>query len=161
MTVYEMVATLNELVTILDDATERYGLEKIRTIGESYLAVCGLSVPCIDHDQRTLELALEMQVLVRRFNHEKGFNLNICSGISSGKVLAGIVGSRKLVYDVWGEPINDADRLKFACPPGAIFVSESVYNRLHDLYDFERIEIKGQKSLVAWHLKSIHRAVSA
>lgn len=163
MTAYEFVATLNELVTAFDEATERYGIEKIKTIGDSYMAVCGLSVPYLDHDKRAVDFALEMFAIIRRFNHERGFKLNIQIGIHSGDVLAGIVGKNKFIYDVWGDTINVAHKIKSACPPGSILVSQDVYNRLQDLYDFEQVgvEANGKEKLVAWRLKSTQQTVSA
>lgn len=163
MTAYEFVATLNQLVTAFDEATERYGIEKIKTIGDSYMAVCGLSVPYLDHDKRTVDFALEMFAIVRRFNHERGFKLNIQIGINSGDVLAGIIGKNKFMYDVWGDTINVAHKMKSACPPGFILVSQDVYNRLQDLYDFEQVgvEANGKEKLVAWRLKSTQQPVSA
>lgn len=163
MTAYELVATLNHLVTAFDEATERYGIEKIKTIGDSYMAVCGLLVPYIDHDKRAVDFALEMIAIVRRFNHERGFKLNIQIGINSGDVVAGIIGRNKLIYDVWGNTINVASDMKSACPPGSILVCQDIYNRLHDLYDFEQfgVEANGKEKLVAWRLKSTQQAVSA
>lgn len=156
MTAYEIVATLNYLVTAFDEATERYGMEKIKTIGDSYMAVCGLSVPCLDHDKRAVDFASEMLTIVRRFNHERGFQLNIRIGINSGDVVAGIVGRNKVIYDVWGDTINIASEIKSVCPPGSILVSQNVYNRLYDLYDFEQVgvEANGKGKLMAWRLKS-------
>ncbi len=163
MIVYEIVAILNDLVTAFDEAAERYGMEKIKTIGDSYMAVCGLSVPCLDHDKRAVDFALEMLAIIRRFNHERGFKLNIRIGINSGDVVAGIVGRNKFLYDVWGDMIDVASEIKSACPPGSILVSQDVYNRLHDLYDFEQVgvEANGKEKLVAWRLQSTQRAVTA
>ena len=162
MTAYEVVGTLNDLVTGFDEATERYGIEKIKTIGDSYMAVCGLSVPYVDHDKRAIDFALEMLAIVRRFNHERGFKLNIQIGINSGDVVAGIVGRNKCIYDIWGNTINVASDMKSACPPGSILVSQDIYNRLHDLYDFEQlgVEANGKEKLVAWRLKSTQQPVS-
>ena len=163
MTVYKIVATLNDLVTAFDEATERYGMEKIKTIGESYIAVCGLSVPCLDHDKRAVDFALEMLAIIRRYNHERGFDLNIRIGIDSGDVVAGIVGRNKFIYDVWGDTINVASQMKSACPPGAIFVSQDIYDRLRDLYDFEQagVEGNGKKHRLIWQLKSTQQTLSA
>lgn len=77
-------------------------MEKIKTIGDSYMAVCGLSVPYLDHGKRAIDFALEMLKIVRRFNHERGFQLNVSVGINSGDTVAGIVGKNKFIYDVWG-----------------------------------------------------------
>ncbi|MGA9381816.1 MAG: adenylate/guanylate cyclase domain-containing protein [Phormidium sp.] len=158
----EAIAILNDLVTAFDEAAERYGVEKIKTIGDSYLAVCGLSVPYLDHDKRAIDVALEMQIIVRRFNHERGLKLNIQIGINSGDIIAGIVGRNRCIYDVWGNTINVAAALKDACPPGGIIVSQTVYHRLHDLYQFEPMtdkETNGKSKLNAWLLKSTQSPV--
>ncbi len=154
----ECVALLNELVTAFDEAADRHGMEKIKTIGDSYMAVCGLSVPYLDHDKRAIDFALDMLSVVRRFNHERGFQLNVSVGINSGDVVAGIVGSNKFIYDVWGDTINIASALKTACPPGAILISEDVYARLGDIYDFKLFEAmveNGKGPLKAWQLTAV------
>ncbi|MFB2895343.1 adenylate/guanylate cyclase domain-containing protein [Aerosakkonemataceae cyanobacterium BLCC-F50] len=153
----ESVAILNDLVTAFDETADRYGVEKIKTIGDSYLAVCGLSIPYLDHDKRTIDVALEMLMIVRRFNHERGVQLNIQIGINSGDIIAGIVGRNRCIYDVWGSTINVAAELKNVCPPGGILVSQTVYRRLQDLYQFEQMtnmETNGKSKLNAWLLKS-------
>ena len=158
LTARETVSILNDLVSSFDEAAERYGIEKIKTIGDSYMAVCGLSVPYLDHDKRAIDFALEMLKIVRRFNHERGFQLNVSVGINSGDTVAGIVGKNKFIYDVWGDTIDIASTLKSACPPGSILVSENVHNHLYDLYEFEPTEAtveNGKKPLKAWRLKSI------
>jgi class 3 adenylate cyclase len=157
LTAYEIVSILNELVTAFDEAADRYGMEKIKTIGDSYMAVCGLSIPYLDHDKRAVDFALDMLTIVRRFSHERGFLLNISIGINSGDVVAGIVGRNKFIYDVWGDTINIASALKSACPPGAILISDEAYHRLGDLYDFEPVESvveNGKGPLKAWQLKT-------
>lgn len=159
LSAYETVGILNDLVSAFDEAAERYGMEKIKTIGDSYMAVCGLSVPYLDYDKRAIDFALEMLTIVRRFNHERGFQLNVSVGINSGDTVAGIVGRNKFIYDVWGNTINVASALKSACPPGAILVSEEVRNHLYDLYEFEPVEAamleNGKGPLKAWRLRSI------
>jgi class 3 adenylate cyclase len=157
LTAYEIVSILNDLVTSFDETADRYGMEKIKTIGDSYMAVCGLSVPYLDHDKRAIDFALEMQAIVRRFSQERGFQLNISLGINSGDIVAGIVGRNKFIYDVWGDTINIASALKSACPEGAILVSREIYNRLCDLYEFAPLATKvedGSNLLQAWQLKS-------
>ena len=163
MSPQEVVGLLNELVTAFDEMTDKYGLEKIKTIGDGYMAVCGLSVPRLDHDKRTVDFALEMLSFVRRFNYEKGLHLDLRLGINSGDVVAGVIGKNKLLYDVWGDTVNIANRLKSACPPGAILVSQNVCDRLHDIYDFKlfgEIQEPGKEKLVAWQLKNSKQTVS-
>ncbi|MBW4520369.1 MAG: HAMP domain-containing protein [Scytolyngbya sp. HA4215-MV1] len=164
LTAYEIVAILNDLVTAFDEATERYGMEKIKTIGDSYLAVCGLSVPYLDHDKRAIDFALEMLTIIRRFNHERDFQLNIRIGINSGDVVAGIVGRNKFIYDVWGDTINVANALRSVCPPGSILVAQTIHHRLQDLYEFEAMGemlANGKTKLNAWRLKSTQLTVQA
>jgi class 3 adenylate cyclase len=156
LTAYEIVSILNDIVSIFDETAERYGMEKIKTIGDSYMAVCGLSVPYLDHDKRAIDFGLEMQAIVRRFSQERNFQLNISLGIHSGDIVAGIVGRNKFIYDVWGDTINIASALKSSCPEGAILVSNEIYNRLSDLYEFVPIAAKvenGKSILKAWQLK--------
>ena len=160
LSAYEIVSVLNELVTRFDEAAEQYGMEKIKTIGDSYMAVCGLSVPYLDHDRRAFDFALEMLTIVRRFNHENSYQLNVSIGINSGDVVAGIVGRNKFIYDVWGDTINLANALKTACPSGSILVAETVHGRLGDLYDFEPVKLplpgeilENGTDLKAWRYK--------
>ncbi|WP_333146550.1 adenylate/guanylate cyclase domain-containing protein [Microcoleus sp. B13-B6] len=163
MSPQEVVRLLNELVTGFDEMTDKYGLEKIKTIGDGYMAVCGLGMPRLDHDKRTVDFALEMLSFVRRFSYEKDLHLDLRIGINSGDVVAGVIGKNKLLYDVWGDSVNIANRLKSACPPGAILVSQDICSRLHDLYDFElvgEIQEPGKEKLVAWQVKTSKLTVS-
>ncbi|MDX2256921.1 MAG: adenylate/guanylate cyclase domain-containing protein [Pseudanabaenaceae cyanobacterium bins.39] len=155
----ESINYLSELVTAFDEAADRFGMEKIKTIGDRYLAVCGLSVPYLDHDKRAIDFAIEMQAIVRRFCQEHSFSLELSAGINSGEIISGIVGKTKFVYDIWGETINQANAFCNACPDGAIIVSTDIYKRLSDIYTFEAWEIPMQRrhptgiyTLPAWKL---------
>lgn len=166
LSAYEVVSILNDLVGAFDEAAERYGMEKIKTIGDRYMAVCGLSLPYLDHDKRAIDFALEMFMIVRRFNHERRLQLNIRIGIHSGNLLAGIVGRSKFIYDVWGDTVDKSQALMSACPIGGILVSEVVYHRLADLYEFESViglpglpESNGKNIINAWCLKSMQQLV--
>jgi class 3 adenylate cyclase len=153
----EIVFLLDELVDAFDDLADKYGLEKIKTIGDGYMAVCGLSVSRLDSDKRSIDCALEMLGHVRRFNYERGLNLDLRIGINTGDLISGIVGKSRYVYDVWGETVNIAHRLKSHCPPGNILVSEYVRDRLSDLYEFEPFEIveeSDKASFPAWKLRN-------
>jgi class 3 adenylate cyclase len=143
LSAYESLAILNDLVASFDDLAERFGLEKVKTVGDSYLAVCGLSIPYMDHDKRALDFAIEMLAILRRFNLERGFQLSIQIGIHSGDIVAGIVGKNRVVYDIWGETVKQAHSLSQVCSSGAIVVSEVVHHRLEDLYNFELISAAG------------------
>jgi len=158
MTVYEAVKTLNDLVTTFDEATERFGVEKIKTSGDNYMAVCGLSTPRLDHMNRMIDFAVEVRSLVRRFNYEKGCQLDVKISIHSGDVIAGIVGRKKVIYDVWGDTVNVANVIltRSLSDPGSILVSQIVYDYLQDLYDFEWVDTLNQladSGLGIWRLK--------
>jgi class 3 adenylate cyclase len=158
LTAYEIVAILNDLVAAFDEAADRQGMEKIKTIGDSYLAVSGLSIPYLDHDRRAIDFAIEMLSIIRRFNHERDFELNIRIAINSGDVVAGIVGRNRFIYDVWGDTINTARDMRIACPPGSILVTSAVHQRLQDLYSFEPVpdlEIVGKPKVSAWRLATL------
>jgi class 3 adenylate cyclase len=93
---------------------------------------------------------------LRRFNYEKNLKLSLQIGIDTGEVVSGIVGRNKLSYDVWGETIDRAQILQLACPPDMILISQTIFDRLHDLYPFELIgslATNGTDSLNAWGLK--------
>lgn len=139
LSAYESLAVLNDLVASFDDLSERYGLEKVKTIGDNYLAVCGLSVPYLDHDKRAVDFAIEMLAVVRRFNIDRGLQLSLQIGIHSGDIVAGIVGKSRVVYDVWGETVKLAHGLSQASRSGAVVVSSVVHHRLEDLFRFEPI----------------------
>jgi class 3 adenylate cyclase len=107
----QTLGLLNELVDAFDDAAERHGVEKIRTVGDAYLATCGLSTPRLDHRQRMSAFATETVSIVERFNQAKGCNLSLQIGLASGEVDAGVVGRRRFVYEILGRCVADARRL--------------------------------------------------
>jgi class 3 adenylate cyclase len=163
LSAHDSLAVLNDLVASFDDMAERFGLEKVKTIGDSYLAVCGLSVPYLDHDKRAIDCAIEMLGILRRFNLERGFQLAIQIGIHSGDIVAGIVGKSKVVYDVWGETVKQSHGLSQSCPAGSVLVSEVVQYRLKDLYHFEPMPLgeNGQPGLRGWRLLRASLPVSS
>ncbi|MGI0494122.1 adenylate/guanylate cyclase domain-containing protein [Alkalinema pantanalense CENA528] len=155
-TTQESVTLLNELVEAFDNVGNRYGMEKIKTMGYSYLSVCGLSTPYLDYDKRAVDFAMEMLTILRRSQGDHGLMLNVRIGINAGDVVAGIVGKNRFIYDVWGDTINIASSLRSACPAGAMLVSPEIYDRLKDLYAFEPaelIELAYDQQLLAWRLK--------
>jgi len=158
----QVVELLDDLIDSFDDLADKYGLEKIKSIGDGYMAVCGLSVPQIDSDRRTIDCALEMIAYVHRYSDQHGLNINLRVGINTGEVVAGTVGKSRFNYDVWGETVNNAHRLKSAAPAGSILVSSEIHERLADVYDFEPfrpIAEPGKEALEAWQLRSESRTV--
>jgi class 3 adenylate cyclase len=115
--------TLDELIEVLDVAAEKYGVEKVRTVGSNYFAVVGLSSPQIDHRQRALSFANELQEIVDRFNRDNNLSLGIKLGISSGSSVSGLIGRQHLAFDIWGKTIDLCQALNAAAKPGEIRVS--------------------------------------
>ncbi len=130
----ELVQELNECFTAFDAIIERAGLEKIKTIGDAYMAVCGLPQPQAGHAQLTVQAALGILAFVaaRRKTAPRAFDIRI--GISSGPVIAGIVGVKKFAYDVWGDTVNTSARMEQHGLPGAINISKSTYELVRDAY---------------------------
>lgn len=153
----ETVSLLNNLIIAFDDAAEKHGVEKHKTIGSSYMAVCGLSVPRLDQAKRIIDFAQEMLCIVRRFNREKNINLQLRIGVNSGSVIAGIVGRDKFIYDLWGNTVNIAYHLQSQGEWNTIQVTQNVYNRIAefgaDFADKYDLELSDKEKLTVWATK--------
>jgi class 3 adenylate cyclase len=141
------IAVLNEIVDAFDAAAEELGIEKIKTIGEHYLAACGLSVPRLDHARRTVDFVDRMAVELDRIARERGMDLKLRAGIDSGLVHAGLVGNRKFFFDIWGKPPNVARRMVHETNLGEVRVSEETYAILGSPPDFKAMEPFWSKTL--------------
>jgi len=151
----ELVALLNQIFSRFDRLTQKYGLEKIKTIGDAYMAVGGLPMPKPNHPEAIAEMALEMQREITRFtwNNSQSFKLRI--GINTGPVVAGVIGVTKFIYDLWGDAVNVASRMESQGAPGRIQVTAATYERLQHKYWFEKrgeIEVKGKGKMVTYWL---------
>ncbi|MEL6158203.1 MAG: adenylate/guanylate cyclase domain-containing protein [Cyanobacteria bacterium J06623_5] len=143
------IEILNEVVSALDEATETYGIEKIKTTGSEYLAVSGLSVARLDHSKRIIDFAVEAMRVISQVNREWNVSLEMRAGVHSGGVMAGTVGSQRLIYDVWGDTVVTAHYVQSRAMPGSIYVSQSVANSLTDLYEFEQMgDVKARNGLI-------------
>jgi adenylate cyclase len=143
----EVVVVLNRLFSGFDELADRHGLEKIKTIGDSYMVAGGLPVPHLDHSAAIAEMALDMCDVVERFRAESGIELAVRVGIDMGPVVAGVIGHRKFSYDVWGDTVNMASRMESHGLPGCIQVTEAVYRQLAGRYDCRlrgTIDVKGK-----------------
>jgi adenylate cyclase len=150
------VELLDGLVTEFDRLATLHGVEKIKTIGDGYMAVAGVSAPQHDHAHRLARLALALPGAVEEISATHDVNLRIRVGIASGPVMAGVIGADKFSYDVWGETVNLAARLESHGLPGEIQVAGDFYQALRDSYTFERrgpIAIKGVGTIKTWFLK--------
>jgi adenylate cyclase len=151
----ELVDLLSQLFSRFDQLADRYGLEKIKTIGDGYMVVGGAPVSLDDHANIIAQLALQMQEELALFNQHIGKNLQMRIGISSGPVVAGVIGTSKFAYDIWGDPVNMASRMEKNGLPGMIQVSEFTYNLIKDKHVFESrglIQIKGKGKVNAYLL---------
>ena len=152
-----LVELLNEVFSAFDRLAERHGLEKIKTIGDSYMAVGGLPLPCANHAERVARMAIDMQIAIRELNLARGTQLAIRVGIHSGPVVAGIIGRRKFSYDLWGDTVNLASRMESHGQAGEIQVSETTKRKLEHLFQFSPrgpIQIKGKGELPTYLLCS-------
>jgi class 3 adenylate cyclase len=136
-TATELVKLLNDLFTRFDVRAEALGLEKIKTIGDAYMAVGGLPIPRPDHAALCAEMALGMFEDLKNFNQENNAELNMRIGMNSGPVVAGVIGFTKFSYDLWGNTVNTASRMESTSQHGRAQVSPSTYEALKDTYDFE------------------------
>ena len=158
----QAIVVLNELIGAFDDAAERCGVEKLRSTGSNYLAVCGLSVPRIDDEKRTVELALAMLQVVERLSVKHGVRLSLDIGIHAGALAAGVVGSGKFYYDVWGETVTIARAIHLSPKQNVIQVTEPVRRALDGLYSFEPmapVEVKGEGVIPIWELTRLDPAL--
>ena len=142
----ELVALLNDLFSRFDRLAGRYGLEKIKTIGDCYLLVGGLPEPRATHASDVAGMALEMLAGLAELNRQRGLQLHMRIGLHSGPVVAGVIGSRKFTYDLWGVTVNLAARVQASGLPDRVNVSAGTYELLkHDFRFTERgiVECKG------------------
>jgi class 3 adenylate cyclase len=151
------VELFNELVTAFDEAADRLGVEKVKTIGNSYMAVCGLSVVRPDHAYRMVDFAQELLRVVRRFNQEKETQLEIKIGINAGPVVGGIVGRHKFIYDLWGDTVNVARAIRPRDRGNTIRVTTGVHERLAGQREFENlgeVDVRGKGAIPVWEVKA-------
>jgi class 3 adenylate cyclase len=151
----ELVELLNKIFSAFDRLSEQYGLEKIKTIGDNYMVAGGLPLPCTNHAESIAEMALEMQQEIMKFSDESGAPLNIRIGINTGPVVAGVIGTKKFIYDLWGDAVNTASRMESQGIRGKIQVSDSTYKLLCDKYLLEKrgkINVKGKGAMTTYLL---------
>jgi class 3 adenylate cyclase len=150
-----LVQVLDDLFTAFDRLAQRHGLEKIKTVGDAYMVAGGLPVPRPDHAQAVAEMALAVLQEVGRHLDPSGQPLAVRIGIDTGPVVAGVIGTAKFSYDLWGDTVNTASRMESQGVVGCIQVTERTYRRLRDRYRFERrgpVQVKGKGELVTWFL---------
>ncbi|MEG4803408.1 adenylate/guanylate cyclase domain-containing protein [Microcoleus sp. ARI1-B5] len=153
----ELVNFLNKIFSKFDELTEKHGLEKIKTIGDAYMVAGGLPVPRADHVEAMANMALDMQDAIADFKTDTGEPFQIRIGINTGAVVAGVIGTKKFIYDLWGDTVNVASRMESQGLPGYIQVTAAIYEQLKDRYLFEEqgaIAVKGKGDMIAYWLKA-------
>jgi adenylate cyclase len=128
--------TLDQLFSRFDDLADRYGLEKVKTIGDAYMAVAGAPTPMEHHAEAAADMALEMLARAGEVRWPSGDPIVIRVGVATGPAVAGVIGQRKFAYDLWGDTVNLASRLEASGEPGRILVSEAMAQLLADRYEF-------------------------
>jgi class 3 adenylate cyclase len=151
----QVFALLNRMFSEFDALAERFALEKIKTIGDAYMVAGGLNQGAADYSGAIADLALEMRDLVARDFQVDGKPLSLRIGIGSGPVVAGVVGTKKFIYDVWGDTVNIASRITTEGVPGMIQVDQPTYRRLRDNFDFlepQTVYLKGKGNTTVYRM---------
>jgi len=151
----DLVALLNEIFSVFDQLSEQYSLEKIKTIGDAYMVVGGLPMQDPDHVARVAEMALAMQSAIQQFTFHDRQPIQIRIGINTGPVVAGVIGTKKFIYDLWGDAVNIAHRMESQGEIGRTQVTAATYDRLKDKYTFEprgKVPIRGRGEMHTYWL---------
>ena len=156
MSPQQMVVLLNSVFSSFDSLVEKYGLEKIKTIGDAYMAAGGLTNVHSDYVAAMADMTLEMTELINVKSEFKKYNLDVHIGISTGPLVGGVIGTKRLVYDLWGDTVNVASRLSTYGDSGKIQVDTITYNRLRNRYQFDgphKITVKGKGEITMYRLE--------
>ena len=151
----EVVGLLDHLFTHFDLLAERYGVEKIKTIGDAYMVAAGVPTPRADHAQVMALMALDMREAMRSDDDVGHLGLELRIGISSGPVVAGVIGRKRFLYDLWGDAVNMASRMESHGTPGEIQVTQATYELLRDEFELEprgTVSVKGKGDVETWYL---------
>ncbi|MDQ6794667.1 MAG: adenylate/guanylate cyclase domain-containing protein [Chloroflexota bacterium] len=146
LSAHELVGALNDVFSVFDGLVERYGLEKVKTIGDAYMVVGGLTERSNDHTVRVASMALDLADAVNRIDAAVRLGVSFRIGIHCGPVIAGVIGTKKFIYDVWGDTVNVASRMESLGVPGRVQVTHPVMKRLRGAFRLESrglIDVKG------------------
>jgi adenylate cyclase len=160
----QTVELLSRIVSQFDALAVQHGVEKIKTIGDAYMVVAGLPEPVPDHTARLGRMAFDMLDCIARMRSETGLNINIRVGMASGPVTAGVIGTKKFSYDVWGDAVNLASRLEGLSAPGRVLVCPTCHAKLGEAFEFEArgpIDIKGIGAQETWYLVGVRPETEA
>jgi class 3 adenylate cyclase len=150
-----VVSFLDAVFSRFDDLTDKYALDKIKTIGDAYMVTGGLVSDHTDYVDRTANMALDMIEISRTDPSLRSYGLQLHVGIATGPVIAGVIGSKRFVYDLWGDTVNVAFRLTGEAPNGTIVVDKTTYRRIGQRYKFEderEVKVKGKDAMSIYRL---------
>ncbi len=146
---------LNHVFSTMDRLSEKYQLEKIKTIGDAYMVVGGMPLVREDHTEAVADMALEVWAELEGLNRKIGSDIRVRCGMHRGEVIAGVIGLHKFAYDLWGDTVNTASRMESTGVPGKIQCTSDVYDCLKDRYEFEErgvIQVKGKSEMRTFFL---------
>jgi class 3 adenylate cyclase len=149
----ELVAALDEVFSAFDDIAHRHGLEKIKTIGDAYMVVGGVPTPRADHAESVALMALEMREVIARKRFAGGRQLRMRIGIHSGPVVAGVIGKKKFIYDLWGDTVNTASRMESHGVEGMVQVTAATAELLRGRFQLTArgaVQVKGKGEMETW-----------
>ena len=156
-----MVGFLDQLFTQFDALAAEAGVEKIKTVGDAYMAVAGAPEPRADHASAAIRLARGMLAALEQARPRTGVPLHLRIGLASGPVVGGVIGQRRILFDLWGDTVNTASRMQSSGVPGRIHVAQSTRSLLGDAYAFEErepVEVKGLGPMTTYLLAESVRA---
>jgi class 3 adenylate cyclase len=151
----QLVVLLNEIFSRFDLLAEKHGVEKIRTIGDNFMCVAGVPRRRADHAQAMARLAIDMCTSVDELRTAGGDRIDFRIGMNSGPCVGGVIGLRKFVFDIWGDPVNTASRMESHGVPGRIHLSEATYELIRDEFECEArgtVDVKGKGPMRTWFL---------
>jgi class 3 adenylate cyclase len=156
LTPKEVVTLLDGLFTRFDDLAEKYGVDKIKTIGDAYMVAGGLTGDGTQYADSVVEMAMEMMEITRSDEKLRMYNISFHVGIATGPVIAGVIGSKRFIYDLWGDTVNIASRITAEAPDGEIMVDKLTFRRLGTRYHFaepQDLTFKGKGQMTVYRLE--------